>query len=231
MKSATNKRARRNPQGFSLIEFLVVVAIFAIIMGVATEGVIQLGKRSRSDTAKVDKTQEARQFMDQIVNDIHQAGFPNSRMYDPCPSPCPSPSPTPSPTPSPNNVAVGLVSVDSNALQFEGDVDGSGNVSEVYIQLVVPSGGCPCVLQRGTILKSQVGSGVVPYYTEVDYVMNQNIFSAYFYDGTSVNLPASATDLLNIKTIRMTLNVRPTAPEMDGTYNTITMASEAKINN
>lgn len=219
MKSGTNKRAGRNPQGFSLIEFLVVVAIFAIIMGVVTEGIIKLEKRSTSDTAKVDKTQEARQFVDQIVNDIHQAGFPNSKMY---------PAPV---NPLATNVAVGLVSVASNALQFEGDVDGSGNVSEVYIQLVAPAAGCPCVLQRGTILKSQLGTGVVPYYTEVDYVMNQNIFSAYFKDGSPVNLPADPSLLPNIKTIKMTLNVRPTAPEVDGTYTTITMASEAKINN
>jgi hypothetical protein len=201
------------------MEFLVVAAILAIVMGVAIQGVIELQKRSSADSAKVDKNQEARQFMDQIVNDIHETGFPNSKMYDPTAAP------------SQNNIAVGLVSVTSTAIQFEGDVDGSGSVSEVYIQLVMPAGGCPCILQRGTILKSQVGTGAIPYYTEVNDVMNTAIFNAYFFDGSTVSLPASAADLLNIKTIQMTVNVRSSAPEVDGTYATITMASEAKINN
>jgi hypothetical protein len=95
----------------------------------------------------------------------------------------------------------------------------------------MPAGGCPCILQRGTILKSQVGTGAIPYYTEVNDVMNTAIFNAYFFDGSTVSLPASAADLLNIKTIQMTVNVRSSAPEVDGTYATITMASEAKINN
>jgi len=201
------------------MEFLVVAAILAIVMGVAIQGVIELQKRSSADSAKVDKNQEARQFMDQIVNDIHETGFPNSKMYDPTAAP------------SQNNIAVGLVSVTTTAIQFEGDVDGSGSVSEVYIQLVTPAGGCPCILQRGTILKSQVGTGAIPYYTEVNDVMNTAIFNAYFFDGSTVSLPASAADLLNIKTIQMTVNVRSSAPEVDGTYATITMASEAKINN
>lgn len=214
------KRARRNQSGFSLMELLVVAAIFAIVLGVATQGMIELQKRSNTDVATVDKTQEARQFMDQIINDIHQAGFPNSRMYD-------------SSNQVSNNIATGLVSVSTTAIQFEGDVDGSGNVSEVVIQLIVPnSGNCPCTLQRGTLLKSQYVQGnAVPYYTEVDNVTNQNIFTAYKNDGTPVTLPASASDLLLTKTIGITLSVKSTTAASNGVYPIITMASEAKINN
>src|SRR5215469_16680739 len=166
-----SKNFRRRQSGFSLIELMIVIAIFVLVMGVATKGMLELERSNAADTGKVDKTQEARQFMDQIVNDIHSAGFPNSKIYDPASAP------------SQNNIAVGLVNVDANSLQFEGDVDGSGNVSEVYLQLVVPAAGCPCTLQRGTLLKSQLGTGAVPYYTEVDSVMNQNIFSAFDFDG------------------------------------------------
>lgn len=214
------KRARGNQSGFSLMELLVVVAIFAIVLGVATQGMIELQRRSSTDTAMVDKTQEARQFLDQIINDIHQAGFPNSRMYD-------------SSNQVSNNIAAGLVSVSTNAVQFEGDVDGSGNVSEVVIQLIVPnSGNCPCTLQRGTLLKSQYLQGnAVPYYTEVDNVTNQNIFTAYKNDGTNIGLPAAASDLTSIKTIGITLSVQSTTADASGIYPIITMASEAKINN
>lgn len=218
----SKKRAGKNHSGFTLIELMIVAAIFAIVLGIVTEGLVELQRRGNTDAAKVDKTQEARQFLDQIINDIHQAGFPNSRMYD-------------SSNQVSNNIAQGLVSASSTAIQFEGDVDGSGNVSEVFIQLLVPAGGnCPCTLQRGTLLKSQyVNGNAVPYYTEVDNVTNQNIFSAYKNDGSSIDLssPASAGDLLIIKTIGVRLSVQSTTPEANGVYPIITMSSEAKINN
>lgn len=230
MKS--KKRFAQKHSGFTLIELMIVAAIFAIVLGVATQGLIELQRRSSTDAAKVDKTQEARQFLDQIINDIHQAGFPNSRMYDSTnggvtPSAAPA---NPQTTPT---IALGLVSLSTTAIQFEGDVDGSGNVSEVVIQLVVPnSGNCPCTLQRGTLLKSQYLSGnQVPYYTEVDNVMNQSIFRAYFNDGSPVTLPAIASDLLNTKTVKVTLNVQSATADTNGVYPVVTMSSEAKINN
>ena len=45
------------------------------------------------------------------------------------------------------------------------------------------------------------------------------------------HLPASASDLPNIKGIKITVNVQSSVQEMDGTFPTITLASEAKINN
>jgi prepilin-type N-terminal cleavage/methylation domain-containing protein len=205
--------------GFSLMEFMIVMAILATVIGVATDGLMMLQKRSRADSARIDMTQEARQFMDQVTNDIHQIGYPGARLFDPAGG---QPA---------NNISSGLISVSSGAMQFEADVDGSGTVSEVYIQVVVPNAGCPCILQRGTIAKSQVGSGAIPYYTEVNNVMNTTIFDAYDFAGNLISLPASATDLPNIRTIRMTVNVQQNVADMDRSKPTVTMVSEAKINN
>jgi len=214
-----SKSARDSQLGFSLIELMIVMVILVIVVGVATDGLMQLQKRNRSDASKLDMTQEARQFMDQIINDIHQVGYPNTKMFDPAGAP------------SQNNISAGLISVTSNSLQFEADVDGSGTVAEVYLQLVTPAGGCPCILQRGTIPKAQVGTGAIPYYTEVNNVVNPVIFDAYDFAGNLIALPASASDLPNIKTIRMTMNVQQKAPELNGSHPTVTMVSEAKINN
>ncbi len=208
--------------GFSLLELMLVVVILTVIVAIVVRGSIQLQQRSSTETAKVDLTQEARQFMDQVVKDLHHTGFPNVRMFDAATS-----------VANPNSYAVGLVSVTSNSIQFEGDVDGSGTVSEIFVQLNPPAGPCPCTLRRGSLSKAVYAGGGVPlYFTEVDNVMNTNIFTAYFFDGTSVALPASAADLPNIKTIGLTVNLRSTSlDQTDKSYSNITMATEAKINN
>jgi len=120
-----------------------------------------------------------------------------------------------------------LISVSSTAIQFEGDVDGTG-VSEVYIQL--STGSCPCKLQRGTVLKS-VG-GTPPFYTEVDNVMNAAVFTAYQTDGTQLTLPIGAGNLKNITALGITLYVKASQPDLQtGEYPTVTMVSTAKISN
>ena len=109
-------------------------------------------------------------------------------------------------------------------------MDGSG-VSEVYIQVVIPSGGsCPCTVQRGTVLKS-VG-GTPQYYTELDNVMSQNVFTAYKYDGSAYN--SSTDSLSSIKNIGVILYVQNTSPDVNNSvavFPTTTMVSEARINN
>ena len=73
----TYSRVSKAPQrGFSLLELLVVLAILMIIVAVVTKSAIQLQQRNATETNKVDLTQETRQFMDQIVKDLHHAGFP-----------------------------------------------------------------------------------------------------------------------------------------------------------
>lgn len=223
MKMNQTKRGLQRARGFSLVEMMIVLAILSIVSGVIVQGITDTQARNVVESTKTDLTQESRQFMDQIVSDVHQAGFPSIRMFDP------ASLVSSTVCASDNNVACGLLSVSTTALQFEGDVDGSG-VSEVYVQLNQPTGGCPCTVQRGTVLKS-VG-GVPPYYAEVTNVMNTAIFSAYFFDGSTVTLPAAATDLPNIKSISMTLYVKSTQEDPKTLqYPTVTMASSAKINN
>ncbi len=223
MHDATKKKNRANSQaGFSLVELMITVAILTIVFSVLASGMMEIQKKSASDVGKVAVAQESRQFMDQILRDLRQCGFPSLAMFDS--------SFVPTPALTSTYVAQGLISFSSSAVQFEGDVDGSG-VSEVYIQVVVPSGGsCPCTIQRGTVLKS-VG-GTPQYYTELDNVMTQNVFTAYKYDGTAYN---SSTDSLSqIKNIGVTLYVQSTQPDTNvsaTTYPTTTMVSEARINN
>lgn len=227
--------------GFSLLELMISVAILSIVIAVVVDGINTMQARNAVETNKLDLTQQTREFMDQIVNDLDQAGYPSLIMFDPSPL-------TPPTAGTPicavnNNLACGFVSITNTDLQFEGDVDGSG-VSEEWIQLRQTNGAgaaaCttpPCVIQRGTISKAawNNGAGTAPvYFTEVNGVMNTTVFTAYHYDGTLVSLPASPAlgNLGNISAIGITLFVKSALPDpKTGLYPTVTMVSTAKVSN
>jgi prepilin-type N-terminal cleavage/methylation domain-containing protein len=220
---AKKGNATRLHRGFSYVELMVVMAILTIVVAVLTDGMIQIQAKSANDVNKVGSAQESRQFMDQILRDLRQSGFPSLAMFDA--------SATPAPTSNSSYVANGLVSFSSTTIQFEGDIDGSG-VSEVYIQAFVPAGGsCPCTVQRGTVSKALFLTGGTPaYYTELDNVMSQNIFTAYKTDGSAYD--PSGDQLSSIVNIGVALYVRNPAPDTNTqTYSTTTMVSEARINN
>src|SRR5579864_7307841 len=100
----------RAHRGFSLVELMVVMAILTVVISVLTEGIIQIQKRGASEVAKVGTAQETRQFMDQILRDLRQCGFPSLAMFDS--------SFIPTPTVNSANVAGGLISFSSSAIQF-----------------------------------------------------------------------------------------------------------------
>jgi prepilin-type N-terminal cleavage/methylation domain-containing protein len=215
-------------RGFTMIELIVSVTVLMLVAGVVVEGLRKLQQRSLMDTTKVDLTQESREFMDQIVSDIHQSGYPALKMFDPAT------------LVSPNNctldinVSCGLVNVTASSVQFEADVDGSGTVSEVFIQLNPLNGPCPCIIQRGTVTKAAwVANGTPPfYYTEVNNVNNVNIFQAYDNSGNNVGLPGACPyPCNNISALEITLNVLSPSPDSNGIFPTITMSTGVKIHN
>jgi prepilin-type N-terminal cleavage/methylation domain-containing protein len=226
----SSRPAGRWQRGFSLLELVLVVAILTVVLGVVVRGAVELQKRNFTEVAKVDLTQQSRQFIDQVVKDLHHAGYPSVRMYD-----------TATAVANPALYGQGLVSISSNAIQFEGDVDGSGTVSVVFVQLNPLNGPCPCTLQRGSVSKTNYLAGNLPlYYTQVDNVVNLNPFSAILNDGSATQLPCSiaaggcpdGNSMANIKAVGLTLNVRTTNTSAeDGTFSSISMSSEAKINN
>jgi type II secretory pathway pseudopilin PulG len=204
-----------------LIELMVSVAILTTVVGVVVEGLTKLQQRNTMEAVKVDLTQGSREFMDQIVNDIHQAGYPSLKMFDPATKPLGLNDP---------GVSQGFVNVTPNSLQFEADVDGSGTVSEVFIQLNPLNGPCPCTIQRGTISKLSWQGGTQPfYYTEVDNVQNINIFQGYDNAGNNVLLNGAPAN--NLAAIEITLSVRSAVQDTNGLYPTITMSTAAKIAN
>lgn len=163
---------RRRQSGFSLIELIVVVAILTLVMGVVFQQMIQVQQRSRSEDSKMDMTQETREFVDEMVRDLHQAGYPPTRLFQAGVIA----------SNADNRLAAGIVAISTTSVTLEGDVDGNGVVDSVRYTLVpdptLALGTCPCWLQRSQVPKA---NGVAPtaqatnYATEVQNVVNSGL--------------------------------------------------------
>lgn len=140
---------QKSQHGFSLLEMIIVVSILTIVMGGIFGMMNSAQKRYSVEDTKLDLQQESREFLDQVIRDLHQAGFPNKRMYDT----------TPANGDNSDLVAVGLVRISHTDIIFEGDVDADGVVDVVRYQLEAVSSNCPCTLKRSQVAKVD---GAVP---------------------------------------------------------------------
>src|SRR5579864_1115914 len=112
-KSSAVAQHNSSQSGFTLVELLVSLLILMIVSGAVFEQINRMQKRSASEATKLDQTQQARDFLDQTVRDLHMSGYPSASMYTNPPANSPL-------------VANGLVSVSPTQLVFEGDVNSDG---------------------------------------------------------------------------------------------------------
>ena len=68
-------------RGFSLVELTIAMVVLLVVVGGILGVVDVANQRSYTEQAKLDMFQEAREFMDQMSRDLHQAGYPNPRHY------------------------------------------------------------------------------------------------------------------------------------------------------
>src|SRR6202162_4069265 len=176
--SQREKRQRAAVGVFSLIELLVVAAVLLVVLGGVVSYITIALQRSKAEQTKVDLTQEGRSFVDEFERDIHQAGYPNCRMFN-TGSNC-------SAHLNDHTMAVGLLLVSNTQIVFEGDVDGDSNVDSVWYRLVdsagnsPPTGTCPCTVQRGQITKVDGAplSQVPLFSQELQEVVNSGVPAA-----------------------------------------------------
>lgn len=222
--------------GFSLIELMVVMAILMLVLGTVFTYIATMQRRYTQEEAKLDMFQQAREAMDQMGRDLHEAGYPNYRQFAATVFGYPAGSTLPGAPPPQDNPAVrtstrnamGLVSLTANEIVFEGDVDQDGAVDSVRYRLVAgPIAGldCPC-LQRSVLPKVAVDPLAQPGTNYQNIVENVTGFTFTAYDSAGtvisrsgapqVGIPnTNATSLMNIETLEVRLNVQGGRIEVD----------------
>ena len=200
----------RRQRGFSLLEMLVALFILSIVLAIVTDGIVQMQNRNNATQQKTDAMQMTRDYIDQMVRDIHNAGFPPPSVFT---NPGSQSAPRDCITDlNAANLACGVLSFQPTQVIYEADLDGTGTVYRIWLNLVPgPGGTCPCTLQRGVLPKAvaMAPGATYTFYTEVSGVLNsgngagastfgvtmggpgvytgwttQDAFSAYQIDGT-----------------------------------------------
>lgn len=230
MKSSLKK----SEAGFSLIELLMVVAILSIVLGVVLRQVMVVQQRSQTEAVKLDMTQQAREGLDQMIHDIHMAGYPNAKMY--YSSALASPinnnavvaagcNPSTGGCTGATSGLVYIVGGSTPQIWMEGDMDGDGQVDVVryrYVATSTESNNCPCI-ERGWSSPKVAGDPVsftgVTWHVAIENV-NSLSFTAYNSSGNTVSL-SSALDIDNtpgtielIRTLAITISVKGSSLDM-----------------
>jgi type II secretory pathway pseudopilin PulG len=242
------QRCDSRSAGFSLLEMVLALALLTVVLGVVFQAVSQLQQRNATEGLKVDTTQQTRDFVDQMVRDIHDVGYPPGRVQVGNPS-CVNNI----------NVSCGLVYFSNTQIRYEGDLDGTGTVYQVWMQLQAPaSGNCPCTLQRGVVTKQAALAGQLPtYFTEVNGVLNSgngagaatypvslqggasytsyasaDVFDAYDVNANPVTSCLDPLSCSSVRSLQITANVVPDNLDITTkTYPVVSITSKARLNN
>lgn len=165
MKISSKRNLTMGAQrGFSLIEMMIVVVVMLILSAVVFRSADAFQQRGMAESEKVDSVQSARDFMDTVNRDIHDAGYPPLEVSANGATTCVGQA----------GISCGIVYYSPTKIQYEGDLDGTGTVYQVTLQIVAGANNtCPCILQRGIVTKTQALAGTNPtYYTEVNGLLN-----------------------------------------------------------
>ncbi|HTM38836.1 MAG TPA: type II secretion system protein [Terriglobales bacterium] len=247
---------RCNKQGgFSLIEMMVVILVLSVIMGAVFLSINQAQKVSTSEQGKLDNTQQAREFIDQITSDLRNSGYPYKRnmsngTVDPL-----------SPNAAPQNVfnsafdpynAPGLIYVDNGSLWFTGNVNGvtgnqagTANVEIIRYDYAATGTNCPCLRRTeftraggDPLVDAQTIPAGAPPQLEIQGVQGGNtaadaIFAVYDTAGNRVTLPididTAAGTIAGINSITVTMSVQSPNKDYTGAFPVSTVISTISL--
>ncbi len=233
-REAANGRSR----GYTLLELLISLVILATVTGAVFEHINAMQKKANSAAMKLDMNQQAREFLDQTVRDLHMAGYPGASMYS-------------NPLLHPSQVAAGLVRVSPTEILLEGDVNNDGNVYSVDITYVAndPSDpNCPCIRRsaQAKVDADSFSQPSNPNYTETQRVFppgtgagqsGEDLFAYYDQNGnaipvgTGVDLHTSPDTIASIKTVKINLSLLTNQRDpASGGFISTSMSATSRLN-
>jgi prepilin-type N-terminal cleavage/methylation domain-containing protein len=237
----------RATAGFTLIEMLISLAILVTVNGAVFEQINSMQKKSASAAVNVDLTQQARDFINQTVRDLHMAGYPAANMY------------SVDPLARPSMIANRLVRVSPTEILMEGDVNNDGAVESVDIVYVASDPNdpnCPCI-RRSAQPKVDADSFSQPtnlLYTETQQVFppgtdagksGEDLFEYYDQNGNPVligsgvdiSTPAGLTTqsgqalISSIKTVKINLSLLTNQRDpVTGNFLRTSISASARLN-
>ena len=198
-------------RGFSLLELLIVLAVFSLILG----GLFSSAKtaQARYGFAQdiLDSQQSARSAIDMMSREIRQAGFPKTEYYDAALGWNASNS---------NKVATGFITVNSTQMGFEGDINEDGIVELVEYRL---NG---TVLERSAVAKPSGGG--TPTSSFVPMANNIRTLTFNYYD-TNGN---STTTAASVKSVSISLDLSTNLFDPQAkTLQTVSLAARVCVRN
>jgi hypothetical protein len=217
---------------------------------------IDLAQRtSRSQQVKLDLTQQAREFVDQLTRDLRNAGYPYQRNMANGTQDVANPAYNFVNASDPYN-APGLIYVDKGSLWFSGNLDGTAGtqagtasvkiVRYDYVAAGAGQPGCPClrrtefVRNGGDPLADAQNPGAAAAQLEIQGVQNGTtaadaIFTVYDDTGVAINLPIdfdnNATTLAGINSLKVVVTVQAAQQDNTGVRPVTTVVSSVALNN
>ena len=225
-------------RGYTLLELLIVLVILATVTGAVFEQINAMQKKAGSEATKLDMSQQAREFLDQTVRDLHMAGYPGASMYS-------------NPLLHPSQVAAGLVRVSPKEILLEGDVNNDGNVYSVDISYVAndPNDStCPCVRRsaQAKVDADSFSQPSNPNYTETQRVFppgtgagqsGEDLFAYYDQNGnaidvgTGVDIRTAPALIARIKTVKINLSLLTNQRDpASGGFISTSMSATSRLN-
>jgi prepilin-type N-terminal cleavage/methylation domain-containing protein len=249
-----NPRRIRKQAGFSLLEMMVVVLVLTVIMGAVFKSINISQRASRSQQIRLDLTQQAREFVDQITTDLRNSGYPYVRnmangVVD-LNNGNPAPYNTFTSAYDPSN-APGLIYVDNGSLWFSAALDGTAgaqagtaNVRIIRYDYVAAGLNCPCLRRTefarngGDPLADAQNPGQAVAQLEIQGVQNgvpgNPIFTVYDAAGNAIPLPVdwnSGALIAGINSLKVVLNVQSPNQDSNGERPITTVVSSIALVN
>jgi type IV pilus assembly protein PilW len=208
MSSKTNLQPN---YGFSLLEMLIVLAVFTFIVGGIFSNLSQSQVRYQFEQEVAELQQSARNAVDLMEREIKLAGFPKASYYDSAQNWTMANS---------NKVAEGFITISASNLVFEADVEEDGIVDRVDYNLA--SG----TLSRSAQDKPAGGGAPAAVYQ----VLANNVTALTFtYLDSNGTVTATASQVRSVQ-ILLSLNTTNVDPQ-NRQRRTITLQTLASVRN